>query len=73
MAAIDDQLAGLATLPQAQLRTEWRKYHKGQLMPLGLGRDLEGPLDEAGDQACPVNPPRRARPSPRYRPPAEEG
>jgi hypothetical protein len=40
MAAIDDQLAGLATLSQAQLRTEWRKYHKGQLMPLGLGRDL---------------------------------
>ncbi|KQX23447.1 MULTISPECIES: DUF2924 domain-containing protein [unclassified Sphingomonas] len=40
MAAIDDQLAGLATLSQAQLRTEWRKYHKGQLMPLGLGCDL---------------------------------
>jgi hypothetical protein len=40
MAGIDDQLAGLATLSQAQLRTEWRKYHKGQLMPLGLGRDL---------------------------------
>lgn len=40
MARIADQLAGLATLSQAQLRTEWRKYHKGQLMPLGLGRDL---------------------------------
>ena len=40
MAGIDDQMAGLATLSQAQLRTEWRKYHKGQLMPTGLGRDL---------------------------------
>ncbi|KKC26079.1 DUF2924 domain-containing protein [Sphingomonas sp. SRS2] len=42
MASLDEQLAGLATLSQAQLRTEWRKYHKGQLMPTGLGRDLAG-------------------------------
>jgi len=40
MAGIDEQLSGLVTLSQAQLRAEWRKYHKGQLMPLGLGRDL---------------------------------
>ena len=40
MATLADQLAGLATLSQAQLRAEWRKYHKGQLMPAGLGRDL---------------------------------
>ena len=40
MAGLADQLAGLATLSQAQLRSEWRKYHKGQLMPAGLGRDL---------------------------------
>lgn len=42
MAGLDEQLTGLATLSQAQLRTEWRKYHKGQLMPAGLGRDLAG-------------------------------
>ncbi|KKC27997.1 DUF2924 domain-containing protein [Sphingomonas sp. SRS2] len=42
MASLDEQLAGLATLSQAQLRTEWRKYHKGQLMPVGLGRVLAG-------------------------------
>ena len=40
MASLADQLAGLATLSQTQLRAEWRKYHKGQLMPAGLGRDL---------------------------------
>ncbi|WP_340318018.1 DUF2924 domain-containing protein [Rhizorhabdus argentea] len=40
MASLADQLAGLATLSQAQLRSEWRKHHKGQLMPNGLGRDL---------------------------------
>ena len=40
MARLADQLAGLATLSQAQLRTEWRKHHRGQIMPAGLGRDL---------------------------------
>ena len=40
MALLDDQLSGLATLSQAQLRAEWRKFHKGQVMPKGLGRDL---------------------------------
>lgn len=40
MASLADQLAGLATLSQAQLRTEWRKHHRGQIMPPGLGRDL---------------------------------
>ncbi len=40
MAGIDEQLAGLATMSPAQLRAEWRKAHKGQMMPAGLGRDL---------------------------------
>lgn len=40
MANLAEQLAGLASLSQAQLRTEWRKHHKGQQMPAGLGRDL---------------------------------
>lgn len=30
----------LSRLPAAQLRAEWRKAHKGQIMPNGLGRDL---------------------------------
>lgn len=42
MASLPDQLAGLATLSQAQLRAEWRCLHKGQIMPSGLGRDLAG-------------------------------
>jgi hypothetical protein len=37
---IDGQIAGLATMSQAQLRAEWRRAHKGQIMPKGLGRDL---------------------------------
>lgn len=40
MASLSDQLAGLATMSQAQLRAEWRRLHKGQTMPAGLGRDL---------------------------------
>ncbi len=40
MGGIDDQLAGLATMSPAQLRAEWRKTHKGRMMPAGLGRDL---------------------------------
>lgn len=31
---------GLSDLSTAQLRAEWRKAHKGQLMPKGVGRDL---------------------------------
>ncbi|MEJ6596009.1 DUF2924 domain-containing protein [Parasphingorhabdus sp.] len=30
----------LAQLTAAQLRAKWRKAHKGQIMPQGLGRDL---------------------------------
>ncbi len=40
MAVLADQLAGLATMSPAQLRAEWRRWHKGQIMPRGLGRDL---------------------------------
>lgn len=40
MALLADQLAGLATKSQAQLRAEWRRVHKGHVMPTGLGRDL---------------------------------
>lgn len=40
MACLADQLAGLAAMSQAQLRAEWRRWHKGQIMPAGLGRDL---------------------------------
>lgn len=34
------QLETLAAMSQARLRAEWRRWHKGQLMPAGLGRDL---------------------------------
>lgn len=30
----------LSALTAAQLRAEWRKAHRGQIMPKGLGRDL---------------------------------
>lgn len=40
MAGLAGQLETLATMSQAQLRAEWRRWHKGQLMPVGLGRDL---------------------------------
>lgn len=40
MAILAEQLAGLATMSPAQLRAEWRRWHKGQIMPPGLGRDL---------------------------------
>ena len=40
MARLDDHIAGLATMSPAQLRAEWRRVHKGQIMPPGLGRDL---------------------------------
>ena len=37
---LETEIAGLATLSQAQLRAAWRRLHKGQTMPDGLGRDL---------------------------------
>jgi hypothetical protein len=37
---LEEQITGLVTLSHAQLRAEWRKANKGQLMPQGLGRDL---------------------------------
>lgn len=40
MVGIAVQLDKLAAMPQAQLRAEWRRWHKGQPMPVGLGRDL---------------------------------
>ena len=40
MAGVSDHIAGLVILSQAQLRAEWRRWHKGQIMPPGLGRDL---------------------------------
>ena len=40
MARLDDQMAELATMSPAQLRAEWRRLFRGQIMPGGLGRDL---------------------------------
>lgn len=40
MARLDDQIANLAALSAGQLRAEWRRLFKGQIMPGGLGRDL---------------------------------
>lgn len=40
MAGLAGQLETLASMSQSQLRAEWRRWHKGQLMPVGLGRDL---------------------------------
>jgi hypothetical protein len=40
MSLLDDRLSALAAMSQAQLRAEWRRVHKGQVMPSGLGRDL---------------------------------
>mgnify|MGYP001000906205 CR=1 FL=1 len=40
MTRLADQTVGLAAMSQAQLRAEWRRIHKGQMMPSGLGRDL---------------------------------
>jgi Protein of unknown function (DUF2924) len=40
VAAVNRQIAELATLSLAQLRAAWRRLHKGQSMPDGLGRDL---------------------------------
>ena len=40
MARLHEELAALDALTQPQLRARWRKEHKGQLLPTGLGRDL---------------------------------
>lgn len=40
MACLAGQLETLAAMSQAQLRAEWRRWHKGKQMPVGLGRDL---------------------------------
>jgi len=40
MSRIGEELAALAALSQPQLRARWRKGHRGQIMPAGLGRDL---------------------------------
>lgn len=34
------RFADLDRLTAAQLRAEWRKAHRGQIMPTGIGRDL---------------------------------
>jgi len=49
----------LAQLTAAQLRAKWRKAHKGQIMPQGLGRDLAplfGGIRNAYTAACRVQP-----------------
>lgn len=40
MARVDDQITELAIMSPAQLRAEWRRWHRGQRIPDGLGRDL---------------------------------
>lgn len=40
MANVVDQIAGLADLPPARLRAEWRRLHRGQSMPKGMSSDL---------------------------------
>lgn len=37
---LSSQIGGLDSLTVAQLRAEWRRWHKGHVMPAGLGRDL---------------------------------
>lgn len=36
MATIEEQLTGLATMSPARLRAEWRRLHRGQVLPVGL-------------------------------------
>ena len=36
MTHIDDQLAGLAAMPPARLRAEWRRLHRGQALLEGM-------------------------------------
>ncbi|MDX3899162.1 MAG: DUF2924 domain-containing protein [Sphingobium sp.] len=40
MVSLTDQIAGLARLSPAQLRAEWRRLHRGQPLPEGMGTDL---------------------------------
>lgn len=40
MTRLQDALAELATMSLARLRAEWRRHHRGQIIPTGLGRDL---------------------------------
>lgn len=40
MGHLEQQLDRLTALSPAELRAEWRRMHKGQVMPPGLGRDL---------------------------------
>ena len=40
MTRIDDQLAALSEMTRPQMRAEWRRLFRGQLMPPDMGRDL---------------------------------
>ena len=40
MVALEKEIAGLAGLPPARLRAEWRRLHRGQIMPDGMSCDL---------------------------------
>lgn len=36
MSRLDEQLAGLATMPPARLRAEWRRLYRGRRLPEGV-------------------------------------
>jgi hypothetical protein len=40
MARVEDQMAALAAMTKPQLRAEWRRLFRGQMMPPDAGRDL---------------------------------
>ena len=40
MSQLDEALAHLAVMSLGRLRAEWRRVHRGQILPSGLGRDL---------------------------------
>lgn len=40
MARVEDQMAALAAMSKPQLRAEWRRLFRGQMMPPDAGRDL---------------------------------
>ncbi len=40
MARVEDQMAALAAMTRPQLRAEWRRLLRGQMMPPDAGRDL---------------------------------
>lgn len=40
MSRLSSQIASLDGMTIAQLHAEWRRWHKGHLIPAGLGRDL---------------------------------